>query len=281
MKHSGKRKAKEMRFQINIEIILIILLILSYIPMFLMLFLSSKTNWEIYNDFFGLPRSFIWSNYTNGFNYLVGNMANTLFVILCAVAVVLILSAVNGYVFGTISFPGKNLLYMLILVLMMIPGSLSLAANYSLIIDYGLLDTRWSVIFPWISGGLVIGTILSRNMVESLPKELYEAGKIEGAGHFHLLVSITVPLIKPILSTIAIMKIVDYYNDFTWPLLVINDNKKQLVTVILRVFTSVYAASGMGIVYAGYVIASIPLLILFSFASRLYMEGMTAGAVKG
>ena len=281
MKHSGKRKAKELRFQINIEVILIILLILSYIPMFLMLFLSSKTNWEIYNDFFGLPRSFIWSNYTNGFNYLGGNMANTLFVILCAVAVVLILSAVNGYVFGTITFPGKNLLYMLILVLMMIPGSLSLAANYSLIIDYGLLDTRWAVIFPWISGGLVIGTILSRNMVEGLPKELYEAGKIEGAGHFHLLVSITVPLIKPILSTIAIMKIVDYYNDFTWPLLVISDNKKQLVTVILRVFTSVYAASGMGIVYAGYVIASIPLLILFSFASRLYMEGMTAGAVKG
>ncbi len=281
MKQSGKRKAKEMRFQINVEVILIILLILSYIPMFLMLFLSSKTNWEIYNDFFGLPRSFIWSNYANGFDYLVGNMANTLFVILCAVAVVLVLSAVNGYVFGTIDFPGKNLLYMLILVLMMIPGSLSLAANYSLIIDYGFLDTRWSVIFPWISGGLVIGTILARNMVESLPKELYEAGKIEGAGHFHLLVSITVPLIKPILSTIAIMKIVDYYNDFTWPLLVINDNKKQLVTVILRVFTSVYAASGMGIVYAGYVIASIPLLILFSFASRLYMEGMTAGAVKG
>ncbi len=281
MKQSGKRKAKEMRFQISIEAILIALLVLSYVPMFLMLFLSSKTNWEIYNDFFGLPRTFIWSNYANGFNYLVGNMANTLFVILCAVAVVLVLSAVNGYVFGTIDFPGKNLLYTLILVLMMIPGSLSLAANYSLIIDYGLLDTRYAVIFPWISGGLVIGTILARNMVEGLPKELYEAGKIEGAGHFHLLVSITVPLIKPILSTIAIMKIVDYYNDFTWPLLVISENKKQLVTVILRVFTSVYAASGMGIVYAGYVIASIPLLILFSFASRLYMEGMTAGAVKG
>ncbi|MBE5791414.1 MAG: carbohydrate ABC transporter permease [Clostridia bacterium] len=281
MKKLGRRKAKELRFQISIEAILVILLVLSYIPMLLMLFLSSKTNWEIYNDFFGLPRTFIWSNYTNGFNYLVGNMGNTLLVIFCAVAVVLVLSALNGYVFGTISFPGKNFLYMLILVLMMIPGSLSLAANYSLIIDYGLLDTRWAVIFPWISGGLVIGTILARNSVEGLPKELYEAAKIEGAGHFRLLVSITVPLIKPILSTIAIMKIVDYYNDFTWPLLVISENKKQLVTVILRVFTSVYAASGMGIVYAGYVIASIPLLILFSFASRLYMEGMTAGAVKG
>lgn len=281
MKKLGHLKAKELRFQISIETILVILLVLSYIPMLLMFFLSSKTNWEIYNDFFALPKTFIWSNYTNGFNYLAGNMLNTLFVIFCAVAVVLILSAVNGYVFGTISFPGKNLLYTLILVLMMIPGSLSLAANYSLITDYGLLDTRWAVIFPWISGGLVIGTILARNSVEGLPKALFEAAKIEGAGHFHLLVSITIPLIKPILSTIAIMKIVDYYNDFTWPLLVVTENKKQLVTVILRVFTSVYAASGMGIVYAGYVIASIPLLVLFSFASRLYMEGMTAGAVKG
>lgn len=281
MKKSRKRKVKEIRFQIRIELILIILLILSYVPMLLMLFLSSKTNLEIYNNFFAFPKSFIWSNYTNGFSYLVGNMANTLFMIFSAVAVVLMLSAVNGYVFGTISFPGKNLLYTLILVLMMIPGSLSLAANYSLIIDYGLLDTRFAVIFPWISGGLVIGTILARNSVEGLPKALFEAAKIEGAGHLRLLISITVPLIKPILSTIAIMKIVDFYNDFTWPLLVISDNKKQLVTVILQVFTSVYAASGMGIVYAGYVIASIPLLILFSFASRLYMEGMTAGAVKG
>jgi len=281
MNRSRKRRIKEVRFQIRIEIILIVLLVLSYVPMLLMLFLSSKTNLEIYNNFFALPKSFIWSNYTNGFSYLVGNMANTLFMIFCAVAVVLMLSAVNGYVFGTISFPGKNLLYMLILVLMMIPGSLSLAANYSLIIDYGLLDTRFAVILPWISGGLIIGTILARNSVEGLPKALFEAAKIEGAGHFRLLVSITIPLIKPILSTIAIMKIVDFYNDFTWPLLVITDNKKQLVTVILQVFTSVYAASGMGIVYAGYVIASIPLLILFSFASRLYMEGMTAGAVKG
>ena len=281
MNRSRKRRIKEVRFQIRIEIILIVLLVLSYVPMLLMLFLSSKTNLEIYNNFFALPKSFIWSNYTNGFSYLVGNMANTLFMIFCAVAVVLMLSAVNGYVFGTISFPGKNLLYMLILVLMMIPGSLSLAANYSLIIDYCLLDTRFAVILPWISGGLIIGTILARNSVEGLPKALFEAAKIEGAGHFRLLVSITVPLIKPILSTIAIMKIVDFYNDFTWPLLVITDNKKQLVTVILQVFTSVYAASGMGIVYAGYVIASIPLLILFSFASRLYMEGMTAGAVKG
>ena len=281
MNRSRKRRIKEVRFQIRIEIILIVLLVLSYVPMLLMLFLSSKTNLEIYNNFFALPKSFIWSNYTNGFSYLVGNMSNTLFMIFCAVAVVLMLSAVNGYVFGTISFPGKNLLYMLILVLMMIPGSLSLAANYSLIIDYGLLDTRFAVILPWISGGLIIGTILARNSVEGLPKALFEAAKIEGAGHFRLLVSITIPLIKPILSTIAIMKIVDFYNDFTWPLLVITDNKKQLVTVILQVFTSVYAASGMGIVYAGYVIASIPLLILFSFASRLYMEGMTAGAVKG
>lgn len=281
MKKLGKKKVREIRFQIIVEVILIIVLFLSFIPMFLMLFMSSKTNWEIYNEFFDFPRRIIWSNYVEGFQYLAGNMINTLLMILAAVAIVLVLSALNGYVFGTINFPGKNLLYMLLLALMMIPGSLSLAANYSLIIDYGLLNTRWAVIMPWVAGGLVMGSILTRNSVEALPGDLYEAAKMEGAGHFHLLISITVPLIKPILSTIAIMKVVDYYNDFTWPLLVIQENSKQLITVVLSVFTSVNASSGLGIVYAGYVIASIPLLILFSFASRLYMEGMTAGAIKG
>lgn len=276
-----KSKRHEMYFQIAIQGILIILLFLSFIPMLLMLFMSSKTNWEIYNAFFDFPKQIIWSNYVSAFEYLVGYMANTLLMILTAVVIVLILSAINGYVFGIINFPGKDILYMLILVLMMIPSSLSLAANYTLIIDYGLLNTYWAVILPWVSGGVVIGTILTRNSVEALPRELFEAARIDGCGHIRLLSSITVPLIKPILSTIAIMKVVDFYNDFTWPLLVIQENSKQMITVILRVFTSANSTSGMGIVYAGYVIASLPMLLLFSFASRLYMEGITAGAVKG
>lgn len=281
MKKISKKKLREFRFQAIIEIIMIALLILAFVPILLTLFMSTKTNWEIYNDFFGLPKRIIWENYVTGFKSLYPNMVNTLVMILVAVVAVLILSVMGGYVFGTKKFPGKNFLYMAILILMMIPGSISFAASYVMIIDYGLLNNRLAVILPWIAGGVVMGIILCRNSIESIPKDLFEAAIIDGCGDFRMLWDIVVPLSKPILSTLAIMKVVDYYNDYIWPMLVIQSNEKQLITVVLKVFTSTNADAGLGIVYAGYIIASIPMLVLFVFTSRLYMEGLTAGAVKG
>lgn len=281
MRKISKKKLREFRFQFSIEFIMILLLILAFIPILLTLFMSTKTNWEIYNDFFGLPKRIIWENYVSGFKSLYPNMLNTLGMILVAVIAVLILSIMGGYVFGAKKFPGKNLLYTALLILMMIPGSISFAASYALIIDYGLLNNRLAVILPWIAGGVVMGIILCRNSVEALPKDLFEAAQIEGCGDFRMLWDIVMPLSKPILSTLAIMKVVDYYNDYIWPMLVIQSNEKQLITVVLKVFTSTNSDAGMGIVYAGYIIASIPMLVLFVFTSRLYMEGLTSGAVKG
>lgn len=281
MKKLNEKKKRELRFQISIEVIMIGLLILIFVPVFLMLTMSVKTNAEIYSDFFALPKNFQWENYKLAFKSLAGNMVNTLYMDAIAVVLTLVVSAIGGYVFGVMDFPGKNLLYSSLLVTMMIPGVLSLAANYRLTIEYGLLNTRWAVILPWVTGGQILGIILCRNSIESLPKELFEAARIEGCGDIRMLVHICIPLIKPILSTIAIMKVVDYYNDFIWPLLVIESNTKQVITVALKLFTSGRSVTDIGVMFAGYVIATIPLFILFMFTSRLYMEGLTAGAVKG
>lgn len=281
MKKLSKKKIREIRFQTIIEIIMVLLLIVSFVPMFLMIIMSFKSNYEVYYDFFSLPSHIEWSNYVNAFGQLYQSMANTLGVIAVAVVLTLILSALGGYVFATMDFPGKNLLYYLLLVLMMIPGVLSLATNYSLIIEYGLFNTRWALILPWISGGQVLGIILCRNTIESLPKDLFEAAKIEGCGEVKALINIAVPLARPILATVAVMKLVDYYNDFIWPMMVIETNTKQVITVAVRVFTSAAGTVNIGAMFAGYAIATLPLLILFLFTSRLYMEGMTAGAVKG
>lgn len=277
----SKKKLKEIRFQVIIEIIMVILLLFSFVPMLVMLFLSSKTTWEMYNNFFGLPARFAWENYTSAFEYLKGNMANTLLMVAGAVVLTLVLCTLSGYVFAVKKFPGKSFLFMGILILMMIPGSISLAANYTLIIEYGLLNSRWAVILPWITGGQVMGILLCKNAIEALPRDLFEAAKIEGCNEFKLITTITVPLIKPMLSTVAVLKVVDYYNDFIWPMMVIESNSKQVVTVVLKVFNSSQSSSNMGTMYAGFVIAMIPLFILFMFTSRLYMEGLTAGAVKG
>lgn len=281
MKKISKRKLKEIRFQTIIEIIMVLIMFFAFVPIFVMIIMSFKSNWEIYNNFFALPRHIEWDNYVNAFSKLYGSMVNTLAVNAFAVLLTLILSAMGGFVFATMEFPGKGFLFYVLLVLMMIPGVLSLAANYNLIISYGLFNTRWALIFPWISGGQILGIILCRNSIEGLPRDLFEAAKIEGCGQINLLLRIAVPLAKPILSTIAVMKMVDYYNDFIWPMLVIESNTKQVITVTVRVFTSAAGTTNIGAMFAGYIIATIPLLVLFLFTSRLYMEGMTAGAVKG
>jgi ABC-type glycerol-3-phosphate transport system permease component len=114
-----------------------------------------------------------------------------------------------------------------------------------------------------------------------LPSEMFEAARIDGCGEFMALLRIALPLSKPILSTVVVMKMVDYYNDFIWPLLAIESNSKQVINVVIRVFQSMTGTVDLGPMVAGFVFATIPLLLLFIFTSRLYIEGITSGAVKG
>lgn len=278
----SKKKA-EFRFQGIVTVIIVLLLLICFIPIALMIMLSFKTNAEVYSNFFALPKSLNWGNYASAVGLLGRNMFNTVAVVAIAVVLTLILSVMGGYVFARMNFPGKNLLYVLLMALMMIPGILYLAPNYALVQQYGIFNTWWALILPWISGGQILGIVLCRNSVEALPIDLFEAAKLEGCGEIRTLVYITVPLVKPILSTIAVLKMVDYYNDFIWPMMVIESNAKQVITVAVRVFAASQSAGGgqIGPMFAGYVIATVPVFILFLFTSRLYMEGMTAGAVKG
>lgn len=277
------KKRAEFRFQSIVTVIIVLLLLISFVPIALMIMLSFKTNAEVYSNFFALPKSLNWANYSSAVGLLGRNMFNTVAVVAIAVVLTLILSVMGGYVFARMNFPGKNLLYVLLMALMMIPGILYLAPNYALVQQYGIFNTWWALILPWISGGQILGIVLCRNSVEALPTDLFEAAKLEGCGEIRTLLYITVPLVKPILSTIAVLKMVDYYNDFIWPMMVIESNAKQVITVAVRVFAASQSTGGgqIGPMFAGYVIATVPVFILFLFTSRLYMEGMTAGAVKG
>jgi ABC-type glycerol-3-phosphate transport system permease component len=202
-------------------------------------------------------------------------------VVFIATAMTAVLSAVGGYVFAKLRFPGKNVLFMLILALMMVPGILTLTPLYNLIQTYHIYNTWWALILPWISGGQVFGILLCRTSMEELPTDLFESARIDGCSELRALVSIAVPLSKPILATVVVMKMIDYYNDFIWPLIAIESNKKQIITVMIRILQSNGNATDIGSMAAGFVFATIPLFILFIFTSRLYMEGLTSGALKG
>ena len=281
-KREVSQKRSERRFQIGVTIVGTFLLLLSYITVYTMIVLSLKTQAQIYQDFFGLPNPVMWSNYNTAILRLVPNMINTMIVVVVGTTLCLLLSTVGGYVFARLQFPGKEFLYLLILALMMIPGCLTLTPSYTLTKTYHIYNTWWALILPWISGGQVWGIMLTRNYMEGLPTELFESARLDGCTELGAMFRIALPLSKPILATVVVMKMIDYYNDFIWPLMVIQTNDKQVLTVAIRAFQNQNSGiNEQGIQVAGFVFATIPLLILFLCTSRLYMEGLTAGAVKG
>ncbi|WZL80435.1 carbohydrate ABC transporter permease [Vallitaleaceae bacterium 9-2] len=275
-----KRK-KILTFQITIGITALVMLILAFTPIILMLTLSLKSNVQIYGDFFARPNPIQWANYDKAISMLIPNMINTMIVVTLATLLTGVLSAMGGYVFATMEFPGKNFLFFAVLSLMMVPGVLTLTPQYSLIQTYGIYNTWLALILPWVSGGQVFGILLCRTFMQGLPKELFESAKIDGCTDLGILAKIAVPLSKPIIATVVVMKMIDYYNDFIWPLMAIENNSKQVITVAIRVFQSATGSIDLGSMVAGFVFATLPLFILFIFTSRLYMEGLTSGAVKG
>jgi multiple sugar transport system permease protein len=267
-------------FQIVILLITLVLLLLTFVPVFTMLFLSLKSTVQIYGDFFALPNPVEWGNYNKAIGMLIPNMINTLIVVGAGTVLTLALCMMSGYVFARLNFPLKNFLYMAVIALMMVPGILLLTPQYSLVQKYGMYNTWWALVLPWAAGGQIFGILLCRTSIAQLPGEMFESARMDGCGELRALVRIALPLSKPILSTIAVINMVAYYNDFIWPLLVIENNSKQVINVVIRVFQSMTGSVDLGSMVAGFVFATIPLLVLFIFTSRLYIEGITSGAIK-
>jgi ABC-type glycerol-3-phosphate transport system permease component len=245
-----------------------------------MLTMSFRNNGQIYANFWGLPDPWLFSNYVQGVTSVIHYAVNSIADSLASVVLIVVLSSLSGYVFARHRFPGKEVLYLLILGLLMIPGILTLIPAFVLTHQLGIWNTPLALILPWTAGGQVLGIFLCRSFIASLPEELFEAGRIDGAGEFQLWYKVAVPLSWPILMTIAILSMVNNYNDFIWPLLVISSDSLQVISVGLTQFTTAHGVTDYGPQMAAYVVASVPLLIVFLFGMKYFIQGITSGAIK-
>ena len=260
--------------------LLIFLLFLTMVPVIFMLITSLKNRGQIFTQFWALPNPPLWENYTAGWNGMRSYITNSLLFGTVSVAAVVLLSSLSGYVFARHRFPGKEFIYVGILALLMIPGVLTLIPSFVLVRQLTLIDTPWALILPWTAGGQVFGILLCRSFISTLPQELFEAAKIDGASELNLYWRVALPLSIPTLVTLAIMHFVGVYNDFIWPLITITDPAKQVVGVGLRQFVNQWGVVDIGGQMAGYAVSVIPLLILFTFGMKYYIQGVTAGALK-
>lgn len=279
-KFLGINKPGERLFQSIVTAAAIIILLLAFIPIILMLLLSFKSNVQIYGNFWSLPRPIQWDNYNAAVKMLIPNMLNSTIVVSVSVVFTVLLGSTAGYVFARLDFPGKKMLFMLVMSMMMVPGILTLTPGYDLIQQLHLKDTWFALFLPWIARGQVFGIILCRTFISGQPSALFESARLDGASELNAYYHIALPLARPILATLAIMKMVDYYNDFVWPLMVIDSSSKQVITVAIKIFNALYGVTDIGTMVAGFVFATIPLLLLFMAGSSFYIAGLTSGAVK-
>lgn len=279
-KQRRKRRIHDFTFQSLMTVIAVVFVLLAFIPIFLMLFLSLKNQAQFYGNLWAIPNPPQWINYSQAWTQMIGNMINSVVTVSVGTGMIVLLSAMSGYVFARLDFPLKNFLFMLMLALMMVPGVLTLTPSFKLIQRLGLKNTWWALWLPWASGGQVMGMYLCRTFIAGQPASVFESARIDGATEFKAFYMIAVPLTKPILATLVVMNMISLYSDFIWPLLVIDSNSKQVISVAIQTYSSSQGTSNYGAMMAGFVIATVPLLLMFSFSSRLYIEGITSGAVK-
>jgi ABC-type glycerol-3-phosphate transport system permease component len=207
-------------------------------------------------------------------------MLNTILVCLATVIGVVGIGSIAAYIFSRCRFPGRDALFMAVLCFMMIPSVLTLVPSFMLVKRLGLLNSHWVLILPYIAGGQVFAIFLFKGFFDGLPGELFESARMDGAGHWRLYWNIVLPLSKPIISVVAIVNILGTWNNFLWPFITNSDAKYHVASSGLFLMNQSTVSANYATMFAAYVLASIPLLVLFLYATKPFMAGVTSGAFK-
>jgi ABC-type glycerol-3-phosphate transport system permease component len=209
-------------------------------------------------------------------------MFNSLLVSISSALGVVLVSSLSAYAFSRYRFPGHKVLFMVILSFMMIPGVLTLVPSFLWVKELGLINSYWVLILPYIAGGQVIAIFLFKGFFDGLPQELFESARIDGAGHIAQYWHIVMPMSKQIMAVVVIINILGTWNNFLWPQIANGDPGYAVVSTGLYLMSASQAgaAGDASTMFAAYVISAIPLLILFVYATKPFMTGVTSGAFK-
>ncbi|MDE0608513.1 MAG: carbohydrate ABC transporter permease [Anaerolineaceae bacterium] len=260
--------------------ILIVLLLLTIIPVLLLLLFSFKNNTQFFSQRFEITLPLYVNNYTRAWNADIGKyMLNSLLYTVGSVALTLVPASLSAYVFARLRFHGKEVLFYMVLGLLMIPGVLTLIPSFILIIDLKLLSTRWAFWLPYAAGGQAFAILVLRTSFAGLPEDLFESARVDGAREIRIFWSIVLPLSLPILGTLALLQANVIWNDLIWPLTINTNPELKPVMAGLMIFTGIFRTE-YGPLFAGYVLASLPMIVLFAFTSRLFIRGLMSGAIR-
>jgi ABC-type glycerol-3-phosphate transport system permease component len=255
-------------------------LLFAFFPLYVTFVISFKSNPQFVNEPFLPTLPLHWENWARGWELVGGYIANSIFVSVLAVVFTLVPALMSAFVFARYKFPCKELLWYLLLGLLFMPGIMNLVPLFVLLKDMNMLNSLLALSTIYAVGGQVFSVFVLRNFIEDIPPSLFEAAQVDGASPLQQIRSLVVPMSGSILATLAILRFLGSWNNFILPLVVLSDDYKQVIPVGLMRLDGEYVKM-WGQLMASFSIAAIPLVIIFLFTMRLFVKGLTAGAIKG
>jgi lactose/L-arabinose transport system permease protein len=266
----------------GVFIFMLIAFVVSAYPFYAMIINATSTNKEIFS---GIPRFLPGSNLVSNFKALneripiVQNLINSIFVSFVSTSLQVLICALSGFAFAKFNFKGKNVLFIIIMATMMIPGQVTLIPLFILMAKFGWIDTYSAVILPSLVNAF--GVFFMRQNMLNFPTEIIEAYKIDGCSHLRGFFQIILPTMKPTIAVLSILTFMGSWGNFMWPMLVLNSPEKYTLPVALRSLVAVDSAIDYGQIMTGTLLSVIPVVIIFIAFQRYFIDGLMGGAVKG
>lgn len=278
---SSKTKKRINPNKLVIHIILLVGAVIMIAPFLWMVLTSVKT--------FGestqvppviIPKSLQWENFSKVFTTLPFAMFywNTIITTICKTVGQLMFCSLAAYAFARIKFPGQNVLFILIISVLMVPNQAYIIPQYLIMVKLEWLNTLTALIVPGVTSAF--GTFLLRQFFMSLPKDLEDAAKIDGCNHFRIYWRIMLPLAKPGLIALAIFTILWSWNDLMWPLIVNSSPSKMPLSAGLASLQGQYITE-FPVLMAGALLATWPMILMFIFLQKYFVEGIALSGTKG
>lgn len=251
-------------------------------PFFYMVSTSLKTVSEVYSiPMVMLPAQPQWGNFVEVWNLLPFGRF-TLNSVIYTVSITLgefTMGVMAGFAFARLRFPKKEIIFFIVLLTFMIPGEITLIPRFIMLKQFHWINTYAGLIVPELSSAFA--TFLLREHFQSLPDELFDAAKIDGASYVRQLLQIAMPLSKPIVSTLLLLAFVAHWNAYLWPLVVTNSQSMRTLPIGVQSLRDILEFPEWQLIMAGATIVVLPLVVLFLVTQKQFIEGAVQGALKG
>ena len=261
--------------------ILVVYVIIIITP-FLMIFMNSfKSLREIFLKPFSPPSKLSFENYVKAWKKanLTNAFLNSIIVSFASVLGILLVSSMLAYAISRYEFPLRRFLYVYVIAGLALPARLAIIPIYVILQKINLLDTRLGLIIIYVSTGIAFATFLLKNFMDDIPVEIEESARMDGATPWTIFTKIDLPLIRPALVVVGIVNFVGIWNDFFFPLIIINSRGKETVPLAISIFFGEYSNQWQ-LISAALSMSVLPIMIAFFILSRYFIVGMTQGAIK-